>query len=80
MQRIGFIAYPNFQVLSLCTSRAKQVLAAVTACEGPLYEGSDKHPRKFAAMLALPAAYVQLREELTKLRNKLFNVALFRHT
>lgn len=56
-------------------SRAKQVLVAVTACEGPLYEGSDKRPRKFAVTLD-PAAYVQLWEELTKLRDNLFNVAL----
>jgi hypothetical protein len=39
-------------------SRAKQVLVAVNACEGPLYEGSDKRPRKFAVMLD-PATYAQ---------------------
>jgi hypothetical protein len=60
----------------LTLSRAKQALAAVTACEGPLYEGSDKRPRKFAVTPALPAAYVQLRQELTQWRDNRFNVAL----
>jgi hypothetical protein len=61
----------------LTLSRAKRVLVTVTACEGLLYEGSDKRPKKFAMTLALDlAAYVQLREGLTKLRGDLFNVVL----